>query len=289
MDSKQISIVIPAYNEEQVIAALLQQIIDLKLADLHEIIVVDDGSKDATVEQAASVPGVQVVKHPYNIGNGAAVKSGIRAAAGNIIILMDGDGQHPPAEIPALLRYIDEYEMVVGARTAQSQTQWHRDIANGIFNRYASYIVGYPVPDLTSGFRVIRANIARNFLYLLPNGYSYPTTLTISLFRAGYAVKYQPFISPARVGKSKIRPLRDGLRFLFTITRLAILFVPMKIFLPISTLFVLSGGFYTLTLLILDRRFSGFGGLITTIGVFMFLLGLVSEQIAMLRYINSDR
>jgi len=202
---------------------------------------------------------------------------------------MDADGQHPPAEIPNLLRHMDRYDMVVGARSAGTQARWHRTIANRLFNAYASYIVGHPVPDLTSGFRAVRAPIARSFLYLLPNGFSYPTTLTICLFRAGYAVHYQPFVSPARTGSSKIRPLRDGLRFLLTLTRLATLFVPLKIFLPISLLFLLAGGTYTLGRLALVHRFSGFGGLAISIGVVLFMLGLISEQIALLRYINSDR
>jgi glycosyltransferase involved in cell wall biosynthesis len=231
----------------------------------------------------------RVVRHPYNIGNGAAVKSGIRAATGDIIVLMDADGQHPPEEIPNLLQHAGPYDMVVGARTTESDAQRHRNIANRVFNAYASYIVGYRVPDLTSGFRVLNAHIAKNFVYLLPNAFSYPTTLTIAFFRAGYAVKYQPFAAPARVGKSKVRPLKDGLRFLLTITRLAVLFVPLKIFLPVSLLLILAGGGYVLSLLAMQQRFSGFGGLITTIGIFVFMLGLVSEQIALLRLVNSER
>jgi glycosyltransferase involved in cell wall biosynthesis len=282
-----VSVVMPAYNEEAVIDAILEQVKGQPLID--EIIVVDDGSSDRTVEKVAAHSDVRLVQHPYNIGNGAAVKSGIRAANGDIILLMDCDGQHPPTEIPNILRHMDRYDMVVGARSIGTESQFHRNVANWIFNTYASYIVGHPVPDLTSGFRAVRAPIAHSFMYLLPNGYSYPTTLTIALFRAGYAVKYQPFASPARVGKSKVRPFKDGLRFLMTLTRLATLFVPLKIFLPISLVFMLTGGSYTIGKLALDHRFSGFGGLVASVGVFMFMLGLVSEQIALLRYINSDR
>ena len=286
-NSSHVSVVIPAYNEEEVIGTILGQI--QRQPQVDEIVVVDDGSTDQTVAVVTEHPGVRVVRHPYNIGNGAAVKSGIRAATGDIILLMDCDGQHPPTDIPSLLQHMDRYDMVVGARSTGTQSDWQRNLANWVFNRYASYIVGHPVPDLTSGFRAIRADIARSFVYLLPNGYSYPTTLTIALFRAGYAVKYQPFVSPARIGTSKVRPLKDGLRFLLTLTRLATLFVPLKIFLPISLLFLLVGGSYTIGHLALESRFSGFGGLITSIGAFIFMLGLVSEQIALLRYINSDR
>ncbi len=283
----QVSIIIPAYNEETVIGPLLEQV--KAIEGLHEIIVVNDGSSDKTAEVVGAYPDVRLVNHPYNIGNGAAVKSGIRAATGDTILLMDGDGQHPPPEIPRLLEPLGSYDMVVGARTRASDSQWQRNLANRVFNAYAGYIVGYPVPDLTSGFRVLRADIARGFLYLLPNGFSYPTTLTIALFRAGYAVKYVPFAAPARVGKSKIMPLRDGLRFLLTLTRLAALFVPIKVFLPVSLSFLAVGGAYLLAIMALESRFSGVAGLIITVGVFIFLLGLISEQIALLRYINSDR
>ena len=286
-NSQRVSVVMPVYNEESVIGDILDQVAAQPLVD--EIIVVDDGSTDGTTAIVRAHPAARLVAHPYNIGNGAAVKSGIRAASGDIILLMDADGQHPPEEIPNLLQHIDRYDMVVGARSAGTQARWHRTIANRLFNAYASYIVGHPVPDLTSGFRAVRAPIARSFLYLLPNGFSYPTTLTICLFRAGYAVHYQPFASPARTGSSKIRPLRDGLRFLLTLTRLGTLFVPLKIFLPISLLFLLTGGSYTIGRLALAHRFSGFGGLAISIGLVLFMLGLISEQIALLRYINSDR
>jgi glycosyltransferase involved in cell wall biosynthesis len=281
-----VSVVMPAYNEAPIIGSILARLSDIQVVE--EVLVVDDGSTDNTAAIAATFPKVRVIRHPYNIGNGAAVKSGIRAANGEVIVLMDADGQHPPEEVPTLLQHIGEYDMVVGARSSESDAQMYRNFGNRIFNTYASYIVGYRVPDLTSGFRALRAPIAKSFLYLLPNGFSYPTTLTISLFRAGYAVRYEPFRSPARVGKSKIRPLRDGLRFLLTLTRLAVFFVPLKIFLPLSILFLASGGGYTIGRLITARRFSGFGGLVTMIGMIIFMLGLVSEQIAMLRYINTE-
>lgn len=257
-----------------------------------ELIVVDDCSSDQTVTVAqAAAPGVRVVRHPYNMGNGAAVKSGIRAATGDIIVLMDADGQHPPAEVPNLLQYIGPYDMVVGARTASTQATLGRRIANMVFNGYATYIVGRPVLDLTSGFRVFKASIARSFVYLLPNGYSYPTTLTIAFFRAGYAVKYQIFNAARREAgtHSGIRPLKDGPRFLLTLTRLAVLFVPLKIFLPISLVLMTTGFGYVIYRLVTASRFSGFGGLIGTIGVFIFMLGLIAEQIALLRLVNSER
>jgi glycosyltransferase involved in cell wall biosynthesis len=289
-NGKTISVVIPAFREEKSIAGVLGRLQEIEIID--EIIVVDDGSDDKTAEAArAANPQVRVLQHPYNIGNGAAIKTGIRAATGDIIVLMDADGQHPPRVIPEMLEYIERYDMIVGARAVETQATWGRRIANEVFNTYASYIVGKPVPDLTSGFRVLRASIAKNFTYLLPNGFSYPTTLTISFFRAGYAVKYHPFSAEKRHGEteSKVRPLKDGMRFLLTLTRLAVLFVPLKIFLPVSIVLMASGFGYVIFRLVSASRFSGFGGLIGTIGVFIFMLGLISEQIALLRLVNSER
>lgn len=282
-----VSVVLPVYNEAEVIGSVLDQL--LHMDQISEIIVVNDGSSDDTASVVSQYPDVRLINHPHNLGNGAAVKTGIRAASGDYVLLMDGDGQHPPAVIPRLLEYAGQYDMVVGARTRESESQWHRNLANRVFNAYASYVVSYPVADLTSGFRLVRTRLARNFLYLLPNKFSYPSTITIALFRAGYAVKYVPFSAPARKGQSKINPLRDGLRFLLTVTRLATLFVPLKIFIPVSLLFMLVGGGYLAGTLALEGRFSGMGGLIIMIGVFVFLLGLISEQIALLRYINSEQ
>lgn len=283
----QLSVIVPAYNEAEVIGSVLDQL--LRMKQIYEIIVVNDGSSDDTAAVVSQYSDVRLINHPHNLGNGAAVKTGIRAATGDYILLMDGDGQHPPADIPRLLEDAEQYDMIVGARTRESDSKWHRDLANRVFNAYASYIVSAPVADLTSGFRLVRTRIARNFLYLLPNKFSYPSTLTIALFRAGYAVKYVPFAAPARTGQSKINPLKDGFRFLLTVTRLATLFVPLKIFIPVSLLFMLVGGSYLGGVLALEGRFSGMGSLIIMIGVFVFLLGLISEQIALLRYINSEQ
>ncbi len=284
-NNPRISIVMPAYNEEDVIGQVLEA---LHAGNYHEIIVVDDSSKDNTIA-VAQAHGAKVVRHPYNLGNGAAIKSGVRAATGDIIVLMDSDGQHPPADIPRLVSYIGDYDMVVGARSAESESALYRDIANKLFNTYASYIVGYPIPDLTSGFRVIKAPLVKRFLYLLPNGYSYPSTITIAMFRSGFRVRYEPIVSPQRIGVSKIRPVKDGMRFLLTITRLGTMFVPLKIFLPISLLFLSVGITYGAWLLIFRSRFSNMAVLLIMIGVVVFLIGLVSEQIALLRMSNTTR
>jgi glycosyltransferase involved in cell wall biosynthesis len=276
-----VSIIIPAYNEAEVIGAVLDRILALKLDS--EIIVVNDGSTDATSQAASGRKGVRVVEHPYNIGNGAAIKTGIRAARGDVILMMDGDGQHKPEDIPRLLEHMRRYDMVVGARTSESDAQPHRTLANQIYNTFASYIVAHKVEDLTSGFRAVRGPIARSFWYLLPNGFSYPTTLTLALFRGGYSVRYEPIIAPARVGKSKIRLVQDGPGFLLTIMRIATVFSPMKIFLPATTALLLPGaGFLAYSLLVL-RRYSDTAGILIVAGLVLFMLGLIAEQIALLR------
>jgi glycosyltransferase involved in cell wall biosynthesis len=271
-----VSIVLPAYNEAPVIGRVLEA---LRQQDYHEIIVVDDGSTDDTAAVARKA-GVTVLQHAYNIGNGAAVKTGIRAAT--------GDGQHDPNDVPRLLSHVGKYDMVVGARTAMSEAQRHRTVANKLFNRYASYIVDHPVEDLTSGFRAAKAEQLKKFVYLLPNGFSYPTTITIAMFRSGFSVRYEPINAQARVGKSKIRPVRDGLRFLLTITRLATFFVPMKVFLPISLLLFVIGVGYGGYLILFMRRFSNMAALFVMAGLMVFLIGLISEQLALLRLQHSN-
>ena len=281
-----VTIVIPAYNEEQTIGRVL---VELSALGFTDVIVIDDGSQDRTANVALE-HGAQVIRHPYNIGNGAAVKAGIRAASGDTIVLMDGDGQHPPTDVPKLLALAADYDMVVGERASASQTLLHRRLANKVFNFYVSYLVGHPIPDLTSGFRVVRADILKRFVYLLPNGFSYPSTITIVMFRSGFRVRYQPFTSPARTGNgvSKIRPLRDGLLFLLTITRLGVLFRPLKIFLPVSFALGIVGVGYSAYLLIYLTRFSHMAALLLLASLITFLIGLVAEQNAVLHLALSE-
>jgi glycosyltransferase involved in cell wall biosynthesis len=282
-----ITVVIPARNE----AAGLREILPAvkKQLPVAELLVVDDGSEDDTsmvcIENAA-----RVIQHPYPKGNGAAIKTGARAAKGDVIIFMDADGQHKPEDIPAMLAKFDEgYDMVVGARQTGSQAGLHRAVANDIFSRFASWMVMQPIADLTSGFRVVRASKFRQFLYLLPNGFSYPTTITMSFFRAGYSVAYVPIHSPRRnSGKSHINPLRDGLRFLLIIIKIGTLFSPQKLFLPISAGFFVTGLAYYLFTYVTAGRFTNMSALLFISAVFTFLIGIVSEQISALHYKNID-
>lgn len=282
------SIVIPARNEAVGLASLLPALA-LHLPKGTEVIVVNDGSNDHTVE-VCMAHGARVLSHPYPKGNGAAIKTGARAAKGSVILFMDADGQHQPADIPRLLEQFHAgYDMVVGARQTGSQAGMHRAVANDIFSRFASWMVMQPIADLTSGFRIVRASKFRQFLYLLPNGFSYPTTITMSFFRAGYSVAYVPIHAPPRSsGASHIHPLRDGLRFLLIIIKIGTLFSPQKLFLPVSAGFFLTGLSYYLYTYLSSGRFTNMSALLFISAVFTFLIGIVSEQISALHYKNID-
>jgi len=283
----QVSVVLPARNESAPIGSVVMRL--RALLPEAEVVVVDDGSNDGTGETATQA-GARVVRHPYSKGNGAAIKSGARAATGNVIVFMDADGQHDPADIPALLARLDEgYDMVVGARQAGSQASLGRGLANRFYNRLASYMTGHKVDDLTSGFRAVRAEKFREFLYLLPNGFSYPTTSTMAFFRAGYSVAYEPIHAARRVGKSHIRPLHDGLRFLLIIFKIATLYSPLKLFVPTAFAFAALGlGHYAYTFAT-QGRFTNMSALLLSAAVIVFLVGLVSEQITSLTYRRDER
>ena len=276
-----VSIIIPVFNEAEVLPQLLDRVRALNLKQA-EVIVVDDGSTDGSAETALNA-GASVVRHPYNIGNGAAVKSGLRAARGQLIVLMDGDGQHKPEDIPRLLKLSAEYHMVVGARSKGSKLRFHRYAANLLYNLLASYVTKFRIQDLTSGFRVLSRRDALNFLDLLPNTFSYPTTLTLAFLRSGFTVKYVPIQTLYRAGSSKISLLTDGVRFLLIITKIATLFSPFRVFLPVSVFFFLAGlGNYAYTYYT-QNRFTNMSVFALTTSVIIFMLGLISEQIALLR------
>jgi glycosyltransferase involved in cell wall biosynthesis len=276
-----VSIIIPVFNEAESIAELLGKVRALEI-DHAEIIVIDDGSTDGSAEMALNA-GVSVVRHPYNIGNGAAIKSGIRAARGQTLIFMDGDGQHRPEDIPKLLRESGRYHMVVGERAKGSKLRFHRNAANILYNSLASYVTRFKVRDLTSGFRVVSRRDALRFIDLLPNTFSYPTTLTLAFLRSGLTVKYVPIQSLYRAGQSKITLLSDGIRFLLIITKIATLFSPFRIFLPVSMFFFFAGIANYIHTYVTQYRFTNMSVFLLTTSVVVFMLGLISEQIALLR------
>jgi glycosyltransferase involved in cell wall biosynthesis len=277
-----VSIILPAKNEAASLRTLVEGI--RKSYPDAEVTVVDDGSDDATAEEATAA-GARVVRHPYSMGNGAAIKSGARAAKGEILVFMDADGQHSPEDIASLLARLDDgFDMAVGARQHGSQANLGRGLANGFYNWFSSLIVGQRIDDLTSGFRAVRADKFREFLYLFPNGFSYPTTVTMSFFRAGYPVAYVPIHAGRRIGKSHLRPIRDGIRFLLIIFKVGTLYSPLKIFLPIATVQGLFGlGYYAHTYFTAGRLTLG-TILMLSSALTIFLIGLVSEQITQLMY-----
>jgi glycosyltransferase involved in cell wall biosynthesis len=281
-----ISIILPAKNEAAALKDLLPRLTAAQPD--AEIIVIDDGSTDDTRAVCAAA-GVTCLSSPYSMGNGAAIKRGARAATGEILVFMDGDGQHDPADIARLVARLEQgYDMVVGSRDWESQAGVGRGLANTFYNWLASRMTGQAVLDLTSGFRVARAHRFREFIHLLPNGFSYPTTSTMAFFRSAYGVAYEPIKAAERVGKSHIKPLKDGIRFLLIIFKIATLYSPLKLFVPVSFTFFLLGCInYAFTFLSYGRLTNG-STLMWSAAVIVFLIGLISEQITALTYRHTD-
>ena len=280
-----LSIILPAKNEAAAVGTTVAGI--RALFPSAQILVINDGSSDDTAATAEAA-GATVITHPYSMGNGAAIKTGARHATGDVLVFMDADGQHNPADIPRFLAKLDEgLDMVVGARQAGSQASVGRGLANGFYNRLASWMTGQNIQDLTSGFRAVRADKFREFLYLLPNGFSYPTTSTMAFFRAGYGVAYIPIHAAARIGKSHIRLMKDGVRFLLIIFKIGTLYSPLKLFLPVALLhFIVGLGYYIYTYSEFNRL-SLASVFLWSAAVTIFLIGLVSEQITQLMYKDS--
>lgn len=276
-----VSIVIPACNESGAIATVIAEL--RAAAPWHEIIVVDDGSSDGTGETAAGA-GARVVRHPYNKGNGAAVKSGIRAARGEFILIIDGDGQHKPSDALALTSKLGEYDLVVGARSAATQAGSRRRIGNAILNWLATFLAERDIPDLTSGFRCARREHLLDFIHLLPNGFSTPTTTTLAFLRAGHNVAFHPVEARPRVGTSKIQLTKDGPKFLVIILRVMTIFSPMRVFLPIAAVSFLLGAAYGIGNFLVQQRFPNGAVILILFGALVFLIGLISEQISAMRF-----
>jgi glycosyltransferase involved in cell wall biosynthesis len=280
-DASAVSVIIPAFNEEDAIAGLVTA---LRASDAwHEIIVIDDGSGDSTAKRAAEA-GACVVRHPYNKGNGAAVKTGIRTATGEYILIVDGDGQHRPEDARRLISRLGEYDLVIGARSSGTQATHARRFGNSALNWLASYLTDRDIPDLTSGFRAARRDHLREFLHLLPNGFSTPTTTTLAFIKAGYNVTFEPVEARQRVGRSKIRLARDGTKFLMIILRIVTIFSPLRVFLPLSAASFAGGVGYAIWTIATQSHVTNSSVLLIILAVIVFLVGLISEQISALRF-----
>jgi glycosyltransferase involved in cell wall biosynthesis len=275
------SIVIPAFNEAASVGRLVQAL--LAEASWHEILVVDDGSTDDTADRA-SAAGARVLRHPYNKGNGAAVKTGLRQATGRAVLIMDADGQHQASDAARLVAQLDTFDLVIGARSGSSQAGVFRRLGNGALNVIASYLAERPILDLTSGFRVARREHFMEFLHLLPNGFSTPTTTTMAFLRAGYSVRFEPIETPKRQGQSKISLGPDGVRFFLILLRVMTVFSPLRIFLPLSAATFAAGAMYAVWTIVTQSHVTNSSVLLILVSVLIFLVGLVSDQIASLRF-----
>lgn len=281
INAMSISVVIPAHNEESVLPGLIHKI--KEHLPHAEIIVVDDGSTDTSAEKARQA-GANVISHPYKIGNGAAIKTGMRHADGETVVFMDGDGQHDPSDLPALLAHTDQYDMIVGARSRKAHANIFRLLANVLYNFLASYVTKFAIKDLTSGYRVVKKEIALRYLCLLPNTFSYPTTITLAFLRNGRSIHYLPINVHKRIGTSKIRLLHDGFRFLLIIIKITTLYSPLHIFLPTSALLFLLGSANYVYWFVTEGRFTNMSAMCMLSAIMIFLMGLISEQITQLRY-----
>lgn len=274
------TVIVPAFNEAPAIGAFLTAL--AHEGPWREILVVDDGSTDATGAEAERA-GARVLRHPYNKGNGAAVKTGIRHATGEYVLIIDGDGQHAPADAPRLVARLGEYDLVVGARSSSTQASGTRLLGNSALNGLASYLTGRAIPDLTSGFRGARRSCLREFLHLIPNGFSTPTTTTLAFIKAGYNVAFEPVDARPRTGHSKIKVGRDGVKFLLIVLRVVTVFSPLRVFVPISAVAFALGVGYGLWTVASQSKIPNGAVLLLMFSVIVFLVGLVSEQIALLR------
>jgi len=276
-----VSVIVPAFNESASIEALVSEL--RRAAAWHEILVVDDASTDDTGARAARA-GARVVRHPYNKGNGAAVKTGIRQATGGLVLILDADGQHHPADACRLVAGLNEYDLVVGARSPSTQASGARRFGNAMLNAIASYLTERRIPDLTSGFRAARRDHLLEFLHLLPNGFSTPTTTTLAFLRAGYSVRFEPIDAGVRQGTSKIRLGADGLQFFVILLKVITIFSPMRIFLPLSGASFALGSLYAIWTIAMQSHVTNSSVLLILLSVIIFLVGLVSEQITSLRF-----
>jgi glycosyltransferase involved in cell wall biosynthesis len=280
-DPSTTSVIVPAFHEAEGIADVVSALV--AAGPWHEIIVVDDGSRDDTGGRARAA-GATVLRHPYNKGNGAAVKTGLRHATGVHVLIVDGDGQHSPSDARRLVERLGDFDLVIGARAAATQATIGRRAGNAALNGLATYLTGRRIPDLTSGFRAAKRTVLVEFLHLIPNGFSTPTTTTLACIKAGYSVEFVPIEAGRRQGSSKIKFARDGAKFFMIIVKIVTFFSPLRVFLPVSIVCFSVGALYAAWTIATQSHLTNSSVLLIVVSVVIFLMGLVSEQIAALRF-----
>jgi glycosyltransferase involved in cell wall biosynthesis len=279
MGKEGVSVIIPAFNEEKAVAGVIRSVrLSLRRARVpHEILVVDDGSRDGTARQAESA-GAQVVPMGENRGYGASLKAGMRHAKNNLIAILDADGTYPAGELPTLLTLIQKADMAVGARVKHDAAiPSLRRFPKWLLGKWANYLADRKIPDLNSGLRVFRKNIAARYEGLFPNGFSFTTTLTLALECHGYVVQYHPISYSERIGNSKIKPLQDTINFFSLVLRVVMYFKPLKIFIPLSAVLLACGAWVGTTCWYHRLPLSGTALFLLVAGLQVAALGLLAD------------
>ncbi|MCK5602424.1 glycosyltransferase family 2 protein [Candidatus Pacearchaeota archaeon] len=282
-----LSVIVPAYNVKDSIGKFLEELKKYIYNDKknsYEIIVVDDGSNDGTGEILDRFEGIKVFHHMYNHGYGAALKTGFKNASGDIVIIMDSDGQHLPEDIPKFLEQIGNFDMVVGKRNRIVHSPWWRLPGKWFIECLASYLIKKRIPDLNSGFRAVWKESALKYLHLCPNGFSFSTTITLVFFNRGHSIGYVPIVSSKRRGSSRstVSPL-TGFETILLVLRIMTLFNPLRVFLPVSFVAVLIGILWGGQYVLMKRGVSVGSLLLVVTGILVFFFGLLADQIAELR------
>jgi len=280
--NKKVTIVIPAFNEETGLQTALEGIIKQGYQEKYEVLLIDDGSTDNTAEIVKKFP-VKLVRHSINKGYGAALKTGIRRATGDYIVIFDSDGQHDPKYVQTIVDMLEEYDMVIGERTSDSFQVKRRQKGKRLIRFIGEYMVEQKLPDYNSGFRGFKKEIIIEMLHLMPNGFSFSTTSTLAFLKEGYSIGTFPIVVEERQGrKSNVKLVKDGSKTLLLVFRIIMLFNPLKVFFPASIIFTIIGLTFGIYGYIIASRFSNSAVILTTLGMFLFFIGLISDQISIL-------
>ncbi len=286
---KALTIIIPAFNEEKALSDAIIALNNFSKIYNWNIIVVNDGSNDNTKNIVPAIRDVILINHPYNKGYGASLKTGIQNAKTGLIAFFDADGQHRPEDLIALYENFGDYDMLVGQRGKDSHQEWVRKPGKWVLSKVANFLTGRKIPDLNSGLRIMKKDVIKQMLHLLPDGFSFSTTSTIAFMNMGYNVGYHPIIVEKRIGKSTVKQLKHGSSTLMLILRLIVLFNPLKVFIPVAFSLIVLGIIYELIygiLMIPGVKLLPGALLLMLSGLLIFFFGLLADQISALRKNN---